>query len=273
MPPERQYWQINTERLASELGRAARQSHTEEDLKMRAEPLIRRAFDSLGVDVDVVQYEKATGFRSRKNLADVVYGYLLIEYKGPRKLRRPAILRESKEQLERYLTGEAERYGAQKEDALEKMVGVSLDGDQILFCRFSRTARILTPAVPVRRAEQIGLFPHEPARRGFQFLGPYPVNASSLANLLIYARAAARRPLTAPDLARAFGPNSVTAQQAISELYSAVMRAQRRTGPSRVKTFFQEWDRLFGVVYGQELEKGRANSGGDRASLSNAGRR
>ncbi|MBI3058427.1 MAG: N-6 DNA methylase [Deltaproteobacteria bacterium] len=114
---------------------------------------------------------------------------------------------------------------------------------------------MLTPPVPVRRAEQMGLFPHEPPIRGFQFLGPYPVNASSLANLLIFARAAARRPLTAQHLASVFGPAHTVAQQALSELYSAVMRAQRRTGPSRVKTFFQEWDRLFGVVYGQELEK------------------
>ena len=255
MPPEKQFWQTDTEKLASDLGRSARGSHTEEDFKMRAEPLIKRAFDNLGVDVDVVRYEKATGFRSKRNLADVVYGYLVIEYKAPGKLRRPATVSESKEQLERYLTAEAEQYGVHKEDTLEKMVGVSLDGEQILFCRFSRTARMLTPPVPVRRAEQMGLFPHEPPIRGFQFLGPYPVNASSLANLLIFARAAARRPLTAQHLASVFGPAHTVAQQALSELYSAVMRAQRRTGPSRVKTFFQEWDRLFGVVYGQELEK------------------
>lgn len=33
------------------------------------------------------------------------------------------------------------------------------------------------------------------------------------------------------------------------------MRAQRLSAPSRVKAFFTEWDRIFGVVYGQELEK------------------
>lgn len=255
MPPERQFWQIDTEKLASDLGRVVRRSHTEEDFKMGAEHLIKRAFDNLGVDVDVVRYEKATGFRAKRNLADVVYGYLVIEYKAPGKLRRPATLKESKEQLERYLSGEAERYGAHKEDALQKMVGFSLDGEQILFARFSRTGRIILPPVPILGIQQTQLFPSEPAPRGFQFLGPYPVNASSLTNLLIFARAAARRPLTAQDLAQVFGPNHTVAQQALSELYSAVMRAQRRKGPSRVKTFFQEWDRLFGVVYGQELEK------------------
>jgi 3-polyprenyl-4-hydroxybenzoate decarboxylase len=33
------------------------------------------------------------------------------------------------------------------------------------------------------------------------------------------------------------------------------MRAQRFSAPSRVKAFFTEWGRIFGVVYGQELEK------------------
>lgn len=100
---------------------------------MGAEPLIKRAFDNLGVDVDIVRHEKATGFRSKRNLADVVYGYLVIEYKAPGKLRRRATLRESKEQIQRYLTGEVDRWGVHKEAVLEKMVGISLDGEQILF--------------------------------------------------------------------------------------------------------------------------------------------
>ena len=63
MPSEKQYWQIDTAKLASDLRKAARDSRTEEDFKMRAEPLIQRAFESLGVDVEEVRYEKATGFR------------------------------------------------------------------------------------------------------------------------------------------------------------------------------------------------------------------
>ncbi len=244
MPAEKKFWQINTEKLASALKEAARRSHTEEDFKMRAEPLIQRAFRDLGIDVEEVRYEKATGFRSK---IDAVYGYVVIEYKEPGKLKKAATLKESKEQLQRYLMGEAERHGVHKEEAL--------DGEQILFARFSRTSRLLVPPVPIIQTDQAELFPQAKVTRGFQFLGPYPVNASSITNLLIFARAAARSPLTAKDLSRVFGPNHVVAQQAVSELYSAVMRAQRRKGPSRVKTFFQEWDRLFGVVYGQELEK------------------
>jgi len=99
------------------------------------------------------------------------------------------------------------------------------------------------------------LLPRLKARRGFQSLGPYPVNAASLNNLLIFARATARRPLTAHYLAEVFGPQASIAHQMVSELYSSVMRTQRKTASSRIKTFFNEWDRIFGVVYGEELGK------------------
>jgi type I restriction-modification system DNA methylase subunit len=99
------------------------------------------------------------------------------------------------------------------------------------------------------------LFPKKSPKTGFHFLGPYPITKDSLTNLLIFVRAAARRPLTAKDLSDVFGPEHDVARQAVSEIYSAVMRLQRLSAPSRVKAFFTEWDRIFGVVYGQELEK------------------
>jgi type I restriction-modification system DNA methylase subunit len=89
-------------------------------------------------------------------------------------------------------------------------------------------------------------------------LGPYPISAASLASLLYYVRSAARRPLTASELAKVFGPGCAIASMAVSGFYNSVSRAQRRTGPSRTKTFMGEWERLFGVIYGQELQKAEA---------------
>ena len=252
MPGKKEYWQINTERLAQEIQTVAHRAHTEEDLKMAVEPILQRAFEDIGIDVDVVRYEKATGFRSKM---DAVYGYLIIEYKAPGKLSRSAGLNEAKEKLQQYLSEEAARLSPDREMALEKEVGVALDGKNIVFARYTRGPRLLSPPVPIPMVEQEELFPHPVAAPGFQFLGPYPITDASLANLLIYARASARRPLTAHDLSKVFGPDHPVARQAVSELYSAVMRAQRRQAPSRIKIFFREWDRIFGVVYGQELVK------------------
>ncbi|MDI6732463.1 MAG: hypothetical protein QME51_00200 [Planctomycetota bacterium] len=84
MTEEKKYWQINTEKLAKEIKDAARASKTEEDLKMKTEPILQAVFEKIGVDVASVRYEgTATSFRGR---TDAVYGYLTIEYKAPGKL-------------------------------------------------------------------------------------------------------------------------------------------------------------------------------------------
>ena len=249
---EKKYWQINTEKLAKETIEIARKANTEEDLKMGMEPLLQKAFKKMGIDIDIVRYEKtSTSFRGRP---DAVYGYLTIEYKSPGKLSKKTDAKLAMEQLQRYLGEQAIEFGQKKEDFLEKAIGVATDGEHILFLRFTKVPSILQTPIPVEKVQDV-LFPEIGARPGFQVLGPYPINKSSISNLLIFVRASARRPLTAENLAAVFAPTCQIAQQTVSELYSILMKAQRRQVPSRIKTFFQEWDRIFGVVYGQELEK------------------
>ncbi|MEW6409149.1 MAG: N-6 DNA methylase [Nitrospirota bacterium] len=252
MKEEKKYWQINTEKLVKDIREIAHKSRTEEDLKMGVEPLLQHVFRKMGVDIDVVRYEKtATSFRGK---ADAVYGYLIIEYKLPGKLSEKTSVKKVTEQIKRYLSEQATQFGQQKEDFLEKAVGVAMDGEHILFVRFTKVPTILQAPIPIEKI-QVDLFYEIEANRGFQVMGPYPITTSSISNLLIFVRASARRPLTAKDLAQVFAPNCQITRQAVAELYSEIMRTQRRQAPSRVKTFFQEWDRIFGVVYGQELEK------------------
>lgn len=233
---EKKYWQINTDKLVEGIEKVARQAETEEDLKMGMEPILQKTFKKMGIDIDIVRYEKtSTSFRGRP---DAVYGYLTIEYKAPGKLSRKADIKVAIEQLQRYLGEQAIHLGQKKEDFLEKAVGVATDGKRILFLRFTKTASILQTPIPVEKMQAV-LFPELEAMPGFQVLGPYPINKSSISNLLIFVRASARRPLTAENLAAVFAPTCRIAQQTVSELYSMLMRAQRRHVPSRIKTFFQ----------------------------------
>ena len=251
MTPKKEYWQINTSRIAEEIRSAASEARTEEDLKTRVEPILRRSFKDIGIDIDIVAYEKATALRAKM---DAVYGYLIIEYKVPGKLTTASGQREANKQLQRYLLEESIKHRPQEEAFLEKAIGVSIDGKMVMFVRYSRRAKVISTPLPIA-PDQRELFPEKIAKAGFHTLGPYPITKDSLTNLLIFVRAAARRPLTAKDLSEVFGPEHEVARQAVSEIYSAVMRAQRFSAPSRVKAFFTEWDRIFGVVYGQELDK------------------
>ena len=252
MDKKKEYWQINTQKMAQQIKEVAKVCQKEEDLKMRLEPILQKAFKLIGIDIKNVHYEKSS--TSYKGRTDAVYGYLTIEYKKPGTLSRKTGVRRTIRQIQNYLVGQATEFGTQKEDFLEKAIGVALDGNSIMFVKFSKVPSLLQTPVPIGKT-QMDFFPQIEVKRGFQILGPYAITQASLANLLIYARASARRPLTAKDLAGVYGPECSIARQAVSELYSAVIRAQRRQTPSRIKTFFTEWDRIFGVVYGQEIEK------------------
>jgi hypothetical protein len=41
MTPQKEYWQMNTEKIANEILQSASEARTEEDLKMRVEPILR----------------------------------------------------------------------------------------------------------------------------------------------------------------------------------------------------------------------------------------
>ncbi len=139
--PEKEYWQIDAAKLARDILDLTCTAKTEEDVKMRVEPLLRRAFREIGVDVSIAEYEKTTALTAKR--MDAVYGYVVIEYKGPGKLASAAAVRKAKDQLKTYLEEESLRHGAETESSLEKAVGIALDDRHILFARYSKTARIL----------------------------------------------------------------------------------------------------------------------------------
>jgi len=190
--PEKEYWQIDSAKLARDILDLTRTAKTEEDVKMRVEPVLRKAFREIGVDVGIAEYEKTTALTAKR--MDAVYGYVVIEYKSPGKLASVAAVQRAKDQLKTYLEEESLRHGADTRSSLEKAVGIALDDRHILFARYSKTARILSTPVPIE-SEQGILFPEVRPQHGFQFQGPFPINASSLTSLLIYARSAANAPL------------------------------------------------------------------------------
>jgi len=146
MTAKKEYWQINTERIADEVRAAAQEARTEEDLKMRVEPILRKSFKDIGIDIDIVAYEKATALRAKM---DAVYGYLIIEYKAPGKLATATGQRETKKQVQRYLEEEAIKHRPQEEAFLEKAIGVSIDGHMIMFARYTKIAKVVSTPVPV----------------------------------------------------------------------------------------------------------------------------
>lgn len=227
---------------------AAHSSATEMDLVVGVEELIR---PFLGAGVSLSRYGQATKLGGIK---DALHGNLIIEYERPGKLSKRAGLEENVGQLQKYLLEESARHGHQANAALRRMVGVGLDGEQILFVRYR--GRQSPTALAVRKAKRQLTFFQETAPGDFSVDGPHTVSAESIDIFLGYLQSLARYPLTPEALAETFGPKGPLAQQVVGLFYNKLSKSQNR----RVQTFFAEWQRIFGIVYGQDIGKAEADA-------------
>jgi len=238
--------------LTDRILRAAQAAASEEDLKIAVERALEKALTALGIQ-STPEYEKTILSGS----ADAVYGHVVIEYEKPGKLARETGRTETVEQLTRYLLGQTGKQDEKQAEALAKMIGVSLDGRQILFVRHTGTERGREFSLPGLPGGLSAFFEEKGVRGRFQILGPYPVNEDSIGIFLLYLRSLARKPLTPEALARDFGPSGEVASALVGALHAALTAHHDRPG---VATFFNEWERLFGIVYGEELGKAEADA-------------
>jgi hypothetical protein len=236
------------EQLAQKILQVAQRADSEEDLRIGVEKALDPVLKALDITTDP-RYEKATS----TSFYDAIHGHLILEYERPGKLSTKRGRSETVDQLVKYLDAEASRHGdKQKEAALKRMVGVSLDGFQILFARYTGTKARAKVSFPRRKpSAQLALLPEAILPGGFDLDGPNPVDAHTISLFLTYIRALRRYPLTPEELTKEFGPDADTARQAVNAFYQTLIDSKS----PKVDTFFKEWDRIFGIVYGQDISK------------------
>ena len=242
---------IAAENLAKAIRQVAKRAHSEEDLRVGVEHALGATLQALGLTA-TPEYEKTTLSGS----ADAVYGHAVIEYKRPGRLAEKDFPAKLARQIARYLTDLARRAGgrAKQVEALERMIGIGLDGEHILFLRYSASGRVRESPIPALTGGQASFLKADEYPGGFQMVGPVPVGRESVELLLLYLRSLSRKPLTPEALAADFGPQGDIAPNLVNVFYTA-LQAHLETGHPRVATFFAEWDRIFGIVYGEELGK------------------
>lgn len=237
--------------LAKGILQVAAGAKSEEDLRIGVEKLLEPALKELGITAQP-RYEKKyrrTVLQSSLR-SDAVYGHAVIEYEPPGGLATARGVGNTTKQLQRYLSAEA-GYGSKQQEALRRIVGIGLDGYSIFFLRYrGDKQRQVAPESPLPRT-QLSLFEIEPVKEGFQRLGPYQVTEESVSLFLLYLRALRRRPLTPETLAEEFGPKGGIAIQMVTTLYDKLLHHSN----TKIETFFSEWERTFGIVYGQDLAK------------------
>ena len=210
---------------------------TEEDLRIGFEKLLEPSLRSLGVEVEP-RYEKWSVFTGTR--ADAVHGRVIIEYEAPRSFSSRARIAHAYQQLVEQIRGEAKPSGGELLVFDPRFVGVGFDGEQIFFVRYAGDKQ--QPKSELREED-------------FVQLGPYPFGVESARTLLAHMRALCRRPLGAEQLTEVFGPQGNVAAAVVSALVDA---QQNWAESPRVKAFYDEWRRLFGIVYGEQLTRSEA---------------
>ncbi len=201
-----------------------REAKTEEDLRIGFEKLLEPIMAQLNLHY-TPKYEKSV-YSGR---SDAVHGQVIIEYEPPRSFSSKRNIEHAYDQLVNYLADETRETGS------SQLVGVGFDGERIFFVQYRN-----------KNIKDID-------KTKFSKLGPYDFNSESARTFLIHLRALSRLPLTAENLAQSFGPQSELA----SKMISALVNSLEYWGDQvHIRTFFNEWKRLFGIVYGEQFNNG-----------------
>lgn len=235
------------EKYADDLRQAAQLARTEEDLRIASETLLGDALKQVGI-ATVPAYERS--YADHGGRSDAVYGRVVIEYEPVGAFNRRSGVDHAAEQLERYLVGEAgSRVDA---EALKRVVGVGIDGHQIFFLQFRDVDASAQP-LSVDEADGVLQLTEGVARTVEPVVqGPYPVDGNSIQTFFLYLRAAHRSRLTPQGLADQFGPSALIAREVVGHLYGLLLANEREP---LTQTLYREWDRIFGIVYGDDLER------------------
>ena len=204
--------------LAEELAAETAKSANEIDLRVRIEPLIDKARVGLGVTTDP-EREKTLDAKNSvitiRGRADTMYGGLVIEYESPGVLATAGGLAHAAKQAREYMLLSAASSKPHELDALRRHAGVVFDGRQVGFLRATG------PVNPGPLQPQLeALIPLE---------GPYPLNAGSVSQLLLYLRALGRKRLDGRSLAQTFGPEAAKSSLAREFVAHLLSRLAMRT--------------------------------------------
>jgi hypothetical protein len=249
--------------LAWAITSVAETAANEEELRIGVEKLLEPTLQRLGISVQP-RYERhiRRTILTAPGRADALYGQAIIEYEPPGKLSTGKGLSSTQEQLERYLIGLAGS-GSQREATLRRVAGIGFDGHSIFFLRYRGDRPTSAEQVsPKLQSTQLPLLVEEAPKGSFSVAGPYTITEESIGQFLLHLRALRRRPLVAKELAREFGPAGEMAHKIVNSLYNRLTDCLTTPGSSfpRVDMLYEEWKRIFGIVYGQELVKAESDA-------------
>jgi len=227
--------------VAAAIRRVGVQAQSEEDVRVNVDAALRPALEAFNLRTSPRFEHGVQRGAMTSGRADAIYGGVYLEYKRPGRLEGPTLRAEAVHQVQAYLEGAATVGDAARQP---RLVGVVLDGRRIVFVRArgprSSALDYYHPGPATAEADS-----------AWSVSEPLFITRESVGQLLHYLRALDRQPLSAEALARAYGPTSAIGPALVGALYRRLVTSDHPL----VDTLFREWDRIFGIVYGQDTAR------------------
>lgn len=241
--------------LASKYKDMSRHFKTEEDVRIGTNDIIKQLANQFGIDL-CVSHEVTSVYGGR---ADSIYSNVLFEYKAPHKFdSRSGILealygRGKRDRgLMHYLvnfTLDDVGDNADNETFVNTLllkVGIGFDGSKMIFARYLPSNTLMS----LYDEEKTRKFPNSICTKQyvkfeFEVIDDLEVALKKLALIL---RSTVRKKLSSEELLKSFGPGSELCKKTINYLYALLCKDLKTN--SRVITLFNEWNRIFGDIYG-----------------------
>ena len=137
-------------------------------------------------------------------------------------------------------------------DKLTSQVGIGFDGKKFLFARFAKTYDIKTvPVIKGSLSKSVSEL-----QLPLEFVYDKFDMQSGIERLKLLFKQFDRIVLNKNNLTKVINPKQDIIRQNISSIYSTLIKDFDSNNPStRVITLYNEWDRVFGVLYGNEDEQ------------------
>jgi len=217
---------INLDDVASQIRRAASDSISEEDLRIRVESIFKGSvLEPLGIPWGRYEYspKKYSTLISGVRI-DALHAHVVVEYEKPQSFEQKRNYEHAIQQVKDGIV----RHAQGVTDRLPRYFGVALDGFKVGFVRYRQRLKDF-----------------EVSRE------PLDINRNTVARLVEAVVGLKRKALDAEDLLIDFGPNSEISKKVIKVFYDKLNG--RVTG--RTAILFSDWKRVFSQVCAYAPEK------------------
>lgn len=228
----------------------------EEDVRASFSTVLKQLSQAMGFNLQLTGHEVVS---AHGGSADSVYDNVIFEYKAPKKFNNQKGIDEALygrlnsvtdrglfHYLINFALDEASNYDDEFLTLLKSKIGVGFDGYKFVFCRFIDSTDEIDLYYKNKTSEFGSVNAKAKVMFDVEILDDFD---AGMKKLLLVLRSTTRHRLSGKTLLDKFGPSSSLCRNSIGKIYTSLV-SNLPSNP-RVSTLYDEWNRIFGDIYGE----------------------